>query len=131
VVFPGRVADADLPAMYRHASLFVLVSRRYEGAGEGLPLTPIEAAACGVPIAVSDADGSREAVRHGETGFLLESADPDTITGVLLEASRDRARLTAMGARAAEDARARFGLDRFVREHRAFVERIDSTRRPS
>lgn len=38
---------------------------------ESFGLTPVEAMACGVPQIVSDWDGYRETVVHGETGFLL------------------------------------------------------------
>ena len=37
--FLGRIPDADLAPLYRLASLFVLVSKRYDGGGEGIPLT--------------------------------------------------------------------------------------------
>src|SRR5690606_35728925 len=93
VVLTGRVADDDLPALYRLASLFVLVSRRYEGGGEGLPLTPIEAAACGTPIVVGNEDGSREAVVEGTTGFLVRSRDVDELTNVLERAAAEPSRL--------------------------------------
>jgi D-inositol-3-phosphate glycosyltransferase len=34
-------------------------------------LVPVEAMACGIPVIVSDWDGYRETVKHGETGFLV------------------------------------------------------------
>lgn len=128
VVFTGRVADADLPGLYRHASLFVLVSRKYDRGGEGLPLTPIEAAACGAPIVVGNEDGSREAVVDGETGFLVRSRDEGELVSILESAANDGARLRAMGAAAARDAAERFSYARFEREHRTFVERLVTER---
>lgn len=38
---------------------------------EGLGLVAIEANAAGIPVVASDVPGLREAVRHGETGFLV------------------------------------------------------------
>lgn len=38
---------------------------------ENLPLTLLEAMACGVPQVAPDWDGYREAVIHGESGFLV------------------------------------------------------------
>jgi len=128
IVFTGRVEDADLPAMYRLASLFVLVSRKYAGGGEGLPLTPIEAAACGVPIVVGDEDGSREAVRDGETGFLVRSRDDAALARALEDAAVDPARLKALGEAAARDAALRFSYARFEREHRDFLLSIGASR---
>jgi len=40
---------------------------------ETMGITPLEAMACGVPQVVSDWDGYREMVRHGETGFLVDT----------------------------------------------------------
>ncbi len=121
-VFTGRVADEDLPALYRSASLFVLVSRRGKDAGEGLPLTPIEAAACGAPIVVGNEDGSREAVIDGETGFLVRSRDEAELAAVLERASTMGDALARMGRAAATDAATRFSFARFRAEHRALLE---------
>jgi hypothetical protein len=56
---------------------------------ESFGLTPVEAMASGVPQVVSDWDGYRDTVTHGETGFLIPTywADCDrdlSDTGVLL-----------------------------------------------
>lgn len=41
---------------------------------ETFGLTPVEAMACGIPQVVSDWDGYRDTVVHGETGFLVPTA---------------------------------------------------------
>lgn len=130
-VFTGRVADEDLPGLYRSASLFVLVSRKFHGGGEGLPLTPIEAAACGAPIVVGNEDGSREAVVDGETGFLMLSHDDAELAALLERAARDPSGLREMGARAAADAARRFSYERFREEHRALLAEWMGAARPT
>jgi len=50
VVFTGAVHERDLADVYRSAHIFSLVSDRGKGRGEGIPLTPLEAAACEKPI---------------------------------------------------------------------------------
>jgi phosphatidylinositol alpha-1,6-mannosyltransferase len=82
VIFAGEVHEDDLPDVYRSCHLFSLVSDRGRGRGEGIPLTPLEAAACAKPILVGNQDGSREAVIEGENGFVLDPFD--------LEAQADR-----------------------------------------
>ena len=49
VVFPGRIDDADLPALYSGCAAFVLPSL-----DEGFGLPAVEAMACGAPVIVSD-----------------------------------------------------------------------------
>jgi phosphatidyl-myo-inositol dimannoside synthase len=55
-----------------------LVSDRGEGRGEGIPLTPLEAMACRVPIIVGNHDGSQEAIIENKNGFVINPYDYDT-----------------------------------------------------
>jgi len=75
VVLTGFVHEADLADVYRSAAVLSLVGNREPGGGEGIPLTPLEAAACGVPILVGNQDGSREAVEQGVNGLALDPFD--------------------------------------------------------
>ncbi|MBK8995847.1 MAG: glycosyltransferase family 4 protein [Myxococcales bacterium] len=75
VHFIGRVAEADLVNVYRACDVFSMVTVKHAGGGEGLPLTPIEAAACGKPVLVGNADGSAEAAVDGVTGFVVDPHD--------------------------------------------------------
>jgi glycosyltransferase involved in cell wall biosynthesis len=85
------------------ADAFVLNTRR-----DSNPLSPIEAAAAGLPIVLSAAAGNvREVVEAPDTGFVIrDPADPTEALRAVLSASD--AQLAAMGARAAELARTQF-----------------------
>jgi len=48
---------------------------------ESFGLTPIEAIAAGLPRVLSDWDGYRDSVRHGEDGFLVPTLQPPPGTG--------------------------------------------------
>ena len=48
---------------------------------ESFGLTPIEAMAAGLPRVISDWDGYRDSVRHGEDGFLVTTRQPPAGTG--------------------------------------------------
>lgn len=67
----GRLAGAEaLARAYRQADVLLFPSRL-----EGLPLVPIEAMACGLPVVATDASSVTELVRHGVTGLIVPSED--------------------------------------------------------
>lgn len=124
VRFVGRVPDEELPAFYRFATVFALVSQRYHGGGEGIPMTPLEAAASGVPILVGTEDGSREAPIDGQTGFILPSRDEEALARALERFSADRLLARRFGEAGRARIESHFSFGRFVGEHRAFLERV-------
>jgi glycosyltransferase involved in cell wall biosynthesis len=74
VVFTGRVAESEKADHYRLADLYVMPS-----SGEGFGIVYLEALACEIPVIGSKADGSREALRDGELGILVDPRDPEEI----------------------------------------------------
>lgn len=68
VIFPGYVAEADLPAFYQLAEVFV-----YPSLYEGFGLPPLEAMACGAAVISSRSSSLPEVV--GEAGLLIEPTD--------------------------------------------------------
>lgn len=91
VFFTGAVHEDDLADVYRTAHIFSLVSDRGVGRGEGIPLTPLEAGSCGIPLIVGHHDGSQEAVAEGENGFVLDPFDIDMHARRLVELASDPA----------------------------------------
>jgi len=77
IVFTGSIHDDDLSDVYRVADVFYLVSEVGKNAGEGIPLTPIEAMSSGVPIMVGNQDGSAELMYTKGGGELFEPEDLD------------------------------------------------------
>lgn len=100
VVFTGAVHEDDLADVYRACHVFSLVSDRGPGRGEGIPLTPLEAAACGKPILVGNQDGSQEAVIDGVNGFVLNPFDPDAHAERLVRLATDPELSARLGAAA-------------------------------
>ena len=72
VEFLGKIPHADLPALLRRSTAFVLPS-----AYEGNPKALLEAMACGVPVIGTRVRGIREVIVDGENGLLC---DPTSIS---------------------------------------------------
>jgi phosphatidylinositol alpha-1,6-mannosyltransferase len=105
VHFLGAVPDAELPALYNAADLYVGASRRHELLVEGFGISFVEASACGLAVVGGRSGGVPDAVREGETGILVDPDDPGAVAaGVneLLSNHERRRRLGAAGRRAAE-----------------------------
>lgn len=128
VRFTGSVDDRDLPDVYRCAHVFALISDRGQGRGEGVPVTPLEAAACGVPILVGNQDGSPEAVEEGVDGHVLDSLDIDSHACAIVRLATAPETRAGMGAAASRKVRAKFSYPVFREKHRAFLARLDVLR---
>lgn len=81
VVFSGMVAESEKADHYRLADAYVMPSR-----GEGFGIVLLEAMACGIPVVASKLDGSREALREGLLGELVDPLDPEDIMRGILKA---------------------------------------------
>ncbi len=75
VVFLGRVPDGALPDWLAASDVMVMDCRsRWAGLEqEGFGIVFLEAAAAGVAQIAGRSGGSHEAVRHGETGLVVEN----------------------------------------------------------
>ena len=71
--FVGAVENSALPAYYRKASAFILPSIR-----EGMPVSVLEALACGVPTITTDVGQITEVISDKENGFII-SGDASSI----------------------------------------------------
>jgi glycosyltransferase involved in cell wall biosynthesis len=83
VRFLGPKKPEELRRLYRNAEAVVLPSRR-----EGLPLTVLEAGACGAPCVTTSIPGIAEIIEDGVTGFLVEPESTDALTSGILKALR-------------------------------------------
>jgi len=68
-----------------------------------------EAMAMARPLVATDVGGAREILEHGVTGVVVPPADPETLASAILSVLEDPVGARAMGERAREAVRARFG----------------------
>jgi len=80
VVFAGLIPESEKADHYRLADLYVMPSR-----GEGFGFVFLEALACGIPCIGSTEDGSREALREGALGQLIDPGEPETLRRAILD----------------------------------------------
>jgi len=80
-IFPGYVSEAEKLAWYSVADVFLMPSRM-----EGFGYVFLEAMAMGLPAIASAIDGSREAVRNGEWGLLVDPAKPEELIAAIRSA---------------------------------------------
>jgi phosphatidylinositol alpha-1,6-mannosyltransferase len=105
VRFLGHVPEADLPALYNCAEIYLGLSRTVALMAEGFGIALTEASACGLPVVGGLGGGIPDAVREGETGFLVDSNHPEPAAEAvrLLLRNRDLGRrMGDNGRRAAE-----------------------------
>jgi glycosyltransferase involved in cell wall biosynthesis len=103
IEWAGHVSD--IRQVWARAHIAVLASL----GGEGIPMSLMEAAACGRPLVATDVPGCREIVVQNETGLLVPPADPEKLAGAL-QALVENAALRLRCGRAARD-RVANGLD--------------------
>ncbi len=101
--FVGEVHGEGLEPYYQQADLFVL-----PGTG-GLAVQ--EAMAHGLPVIVSEGDGTQEDLVSNENGWLIPPGDDQALLKALNLALQDPTSLLEMGQRSFELVRERFNID--------------------
>jgi glycosyltransferase involved in cell wall biosynthesis len=92
VLFPGWIDQADLPAVYSLADLYLYPSNL-----EAFPIPLTEAMACGTPIVTSDANGLEEIA--ADAALLVDPQDDAAIAAAICRVLSDRALRADLSAR--------------------------------
>jgi glycosyltransferase involved in cell wall biosynthesis len=103
-ILPGFTRELD--ALLPWADVLVLPSFT-----EGLPNVVLEAAAAGVPAVATAVGGTPEAIRDGETGYLVPPGDPAALADRLSRLLSDEALRRRMGRAARDRMHAEFSFD--------------------
>jgi len=120
----GWVDHDDVPAELDRLRLVVLPSEPTEG----LPTTILEALACGTPVYATPVSGVPDVVRDGETGFLMDSTDPEDIRRELL-AVLDREDLPAISRAGHELIQSEYSFEAAQERYREILQRVVRRRR--
>jgi starch synthase len=94
---------ARMRAILSAADVYAFPSRH-----EGLPVAPLEAMACGLPVVGADANGVEDVV--GDTGIVVPRGDADALAAALRELLIDGERRAELGQRARRRVETHFAL---------------------
>ena len=90
VDFLGPLAQRDLPALYRAASVFVAPFREAAGGDrEGLGLVLVEALGCGCPVVASDMPATRDVLANVGGVEAIPPGDAEQLSDTLIRALDD------------------------------------------
>ncbi len=100
VEFKGWVTEEEKVKILQQAHVFVTPSSK-----EGWGVTVIEANACGTPVIATNVPGLRDAVRDGETGFLVPHGDIRSLARRIIEVLKNPDLRNQMSMKSVEWAR--------------------------
>jgi starch synthase len=89
--------------------------------GEGFPVSPMEAMACGLPVVGSDASGMPDLLERGEAGIVVPRGDSTALAQALGRLLDDPDLTASLGAGARRQAEQSFSLDSVGPRLRDFV----------
>ena len=102
----------DVPELLSAMELFVLPSL-----SEGLPLSLLEAQACGLPVVASDVGGNSEVVEEGKSGYLVPPSHSDVLADRILSLLENPATAVAMGDHGRKRVQEIFSLQSMARNY--------------
>jgi glycosyltransferase involved in cell wall biosynthesis len=114
---PG--SQPDPIAWHQMFDLLLLTSH-----SEAMPLTILEANACGVPAVATDVGGVRDVIVQGETGYSVPAGDVEALTGRVLELLRQPEKRIHMGQTARQRAVQQYSLDAMIHRYAELFEQL-------
>ena len=85
--FLGSVDPVTLSKVMKVCDLLLMTSRF-----EGMPITVMEALACGTPVVSTDTGEVRHLIQSGVTGEVVDSHDPDALARSVMHILTHRSR---------------------------------------
>ena len=106
VRFIGRFSDKDLATLCCSADIFVLPNRYVasEGSVEGFGIVFLEAAFYGLPVIAGRSGGAQDAVRDGETVWIVNPESPSEIADAVCHLLENEEQRREMGERGRKNA---------------------------
>lgn len=119
VHFKGWIEREELTKQFGMADIFSLPSDV-----EGMPVACLQAMACGMAIVGTKTMGIKEAVQHGENGFLVEKGDIPALADALEKLIKDPALRENMGKKSREIVSQAYSWDAICEKYLALMRKI-------
>jgi glycosyltransferase involved in cell wall biosynthesis len=91
---------------------------------EGFPNAILEYMGAGRPVVATEVGGTPEAVRDGETGFLVPARNPEAMAQRIVELLNNPARAKEMGANGRRVAEQEFSCEAQLKKTESLYERL-------
>lgn len=127
VVFTGAVSYPELPSYFRAGNVFAMPCRsRLMGLDiEALGAVFLQGAAVGRPVIAGASGGAPEAVKEGETGWVVDPESPAAIARSIIPLLADPVHAAAMGKRGAAWVHAEWSWDSMARRLEEMLRALD------
>jgi glycosyltransferase involved in cell wall biosynthesis len=84
VTFRGHVGGAEKLEIFKTADIYLFPSYT-----EGMPISVLEAMACGLPVVTSAVGGLRDFFENGRMGYMSQNVRPATLASLICQLMRD------------------------------------------
>lgn len=125
VTFAGHVANAAMPALYQASTIVLNPSL-----ADNMPISVLEALACGVPVVSTNVGGIPALLQHGVTGLLVSPGDAPAMAQAMLALLREPQQAHRLAANGLAHA-AQFDWPHVAPQLAALYRRILAAPRPS
>jgi glycosyltransferase involved in cell wall biosynthesis len=119
IAFPYTANRATIALYYAAADLFLFTSL-----AENLPLTILEAMACGTPVVAFACGGVPEEIIEGQTGFIRPVGDVAGVVSAVLSICQDQALATRLGQAAREHLLNHFTLEKMAAGYERLLQKL-------
>ena len=105
VLFHGFLENVTIPQVYRKMDLFVLASYQ-----EGLPVSILEALACGLPVLSSDSGGGAKYILSRGGGYIFDLDNPNSLADNLKRMATNKEEIKRLSVEGIKNIKANFSV---------------------
>lgn len=115
VIFYGEIPHAQINDLMQVSRAFIQHSIvPPSGDSEGTPVAILEAQTCGLPVISTKHAGIPDVVLHGQTGYLVNEGDVDSMAEYIIKVLQDPLHASDLGKMARENALKNFTIKKSI-----------------